>query len=116
MSVISLGVLVKTREVREGTVCSWSGRLLRHIEMLVNNTSFVGSNFGLLRLVVYRIVIFIQVIQRIVGVGTWTCDFSGWRIPSVIGLSETEFALSLDLGLDQVLSSNFSMSVETGSG
>lgn len=65
------------------------------------------TNFCLLSLIVYGVVVLIQVIQRRVLVGRWTWYFSGWRIPPVLGLTEGVFAFSFDDGEHQWLSSDF---------
>jgi len=65
--------------------------------MFINNAKFIVSNFSLLRLIVYRVMIFIEVIQRIIGIWAWASNFSGWWVPSIIGFTEAEFALSFDI-------------------
>ena len=114
-SVSSSLLLIEACEVRECTVGTWAWRLDLHLEMLINNTLIIISNSGLLCLVIYRIMVLIQVIQRFIRIWTGCSVFPGWWIPSVISLAKTKFALRFNIRLDQQLSSHLRMRVRSWS-
>lgn len=107
--------LVEAAEIRESAVSARTRSLDLHLEVLVNNARFVLPDFCLLGLVVHRVVVLIQVVQRRVLVRRGSRDFSGWRIPSVLGLAETVLALSLDRREYQCLTSDFGILVRSRS-
>ena len=102
---------IETTEIREGTVCTWSWGFNLHLPVLIDDGFIVVSNLGLLGLIVYRIVVLIQIIQRCVFVRWWRGNFSGWWVPSILSLAETVLAFSFDVRLNQCRSSYFSMRV-----
>lgn len=79
--------------------------------MLVDNALIVVANSGLLSPVVYGVVVLIQVIQGRVFVRRWGSNFSGWRLPPILGFAERIPALCFDDRGHKILSCHLGVRV-----
>ena len=93
--LVSLFRVVESTEVGESSICSWTRSFDLHLEMLINDTFVVVSNPCLLGFIVYRVVIFVEIIHWIVFVRRRRVHLSGGWIPPVLGLAKAVPAFRL---------------------
>jgi hypothetical protein len=107
---------VLAAKLGERVVSTWSWIFHVQFEVLVDYARLIFAKGSLLSFSESRIVILIQVIHRAIFVWSWGLNLLCWHAKSVVGFSERIFALSSNLRLEEILSCNFGILVESRSG